>query len=441
MNAGNKAFRLLTLVSALFGMMTALAVSVTVDKVQQRYPWNGKVDIDYEISLAAGEVVSNVENFLEFTAIDNSVSPARNYSARAFIQPLSLAEGRHRVTWDANADGLAIVSPSLVLAARIVTRPARYMVVDLSAGSSATTYPVDYLDGEPVGGFCTDEYRGNKLVLRRIVPGSFIAGSPTSEPKRTSANEVQHPVALANEYYIGIFELTQRQLQLISGEDTLSGNSYQGVYRPVDHKGWNEIIAGSTNGSDNYNWPSNSNIASGTALGRLNSKCRAKGASGVYDVPLTGFTLPTEAQWEYACRAGTDTPFGNGVPCSTEAELKEQMDKMGRHSGNKGDGAGGYTDAHTTVGSYQPNAWGLYDMHGNVSEWCLDHYQANLQALGQLVEPTGPITYRDAQRVTRGGSFNVVPASCRSASRDTGDPSANNQRKAQWGYRIAFVVR
>ena len=441
MNAGNKAFRLLTLVSALFGMMTALAVSVTVDKVQQRYPWNGKVDIDYEISLAAGEVVSNVENFLEFTAIDDSVSPARTYRAGAFLQPLSFAEGRHRVTWDANADGLAIVSPSFALTARIVTRPARYMVIDLSAGSSATTYPVDYLDGEPLGGFCTDEYRGNKLVLRRIVPSSFVAGSPSGEIGRVDTKEAQHPVALTNEYYIGIFELTQRQLQLISGEGTLSGNQYQGAYRPTDYKGWNEIIAGSTTGNDNYNWPSNSNIASGTALGRLNSKCRTKGASGAYDVPLAGFTLPTEAQWEYACRAGTDTPFGNGVPCATTAELKEQMDKMGRHSGNKGDGAGGYTDAHTTVGSYQPNAWGLYDMHGNVSEWCLDHYQADLQALGQLVEPTGPITYRDAQRVTRGGSFYVAPASCRAASRDTGDPSANNSRKAYWGYRIAFVVR
>ena len=120
--------------------VSAFGVSVSVGKVQQRYPRNGKVDIDYEISLTAGEVVSNVENFLEFTATDNSVIPSRNYRAGAILRPLSLAEGRHRVTWDANADGHAVISSSLVLTALVVTRPARYMVVDLSAGSSASTF-------------------------------------------------------------------------------------------------------------------------------------------------------------------------------------------------------------------------------------------------------------------------------------------------------------
>ena len=164
--------------------------------------------------------------------------------------------------------------------------------------------------------------------------------------------------------------------------------------------------------SSTYNWPSTAEVEPSTFIGRLHSR--------------TGFNfdLPTEAQWEYACRAGTTSKYNNGG--DSESDLK----KLGRYKGNASDGKGGYSSAHTTVGSYEPNAWGLYDMHGNVYEWCLDWYG---DLAGGVIDPEGPLSALG--RVGRGGGCNSSSASsCTSSYRLSQSPSSVY---TDCGFRIA----
>ena len=145
-------------------------------------------------------------------------------------------------------------------------------------------------------------------------------------------------------------------------------------------------------------WPSSSTVDATSFLGKLREK------SG------KDFDLPTEAMWEYACRAGTTSAYNNGG--DTEADLKT----LGRYNGNNNDGRGGYSGV-TVVGSYAPNSWGLYDMHGNVWEWCLDWYRGSFTG----ADPVGAAS--GSYRVIRGGSYYDVAGYCASSSCHYGPPS------------------
>ncbi len=152
-----------------------------------------------------------------------------------------------------------------------------------------------------------------------------------------------------------------------------------------------------------------------------------KMAKGKYRV-----TLPTEAQWEYACRAGTSTPFNTGENLTTD---------QANYDGNypyKNFPKGKYIGKTTPVGSYPPNAWGLYDMHGNVWEWCLDWYDENYYAeckkQGVVNDPTGPKT--GSSRVLRGGGWYSRAIGCRSAHRGDSYP---DYRYSNIGFRLVFV--
>jgi len=250
---------------------------------------------------------------------------------------------------------------------------ALYCVIDLTGGTNAATFSVSYLDDVPSGGW-TDEYKTTKLVLRRIEPGSFLMGG-------------EYNVTLTKPFYIGVFEVTRKQYELVMG--VVPGYS-PGDMRPVDGIEYFMLRGSTLDGAD---WPASSTVYSGSFMGILRAK-----------IGISGFDLPTEAQWEYACRAGTTSLFNNGG--SSEDDLKQ----LGRYSGNQQDGKGGYTSM-TTVGSYLPNAWGLYDMHGNAWEWCLDWY-GNLS--DGVVDPAGPET--GSARVLRGGAVSV-PEYCTSSYR------------------------
>ena len=216
-----------------------------------------------------------------------------------------------------------------------------YMVIDLSRGTKAKEYPVKYLADVPKGGW-DDEYKTDKLVLRKIEAGTFVMGSPEDEVGRED-DEKQHEVKLTKEFYIGVFEVTQKQWELVSGDFPSGFNNpkYRDA-RPVETVNYNDI-RGAVEGAK---WPASDNVDATSFLGRLRLR--------------TGkaFDLPTEAQWEYACRAGTVTALNNG----------KILTEVGRCKANSGDGLrNGDTAVGTAkVGSYLPNAWGLYDMHGNV---------------------------------------------------------------------------
>lgn len=200
-----------------------------------------------------------------------------------------------------------------------------YCVIDVSGGPNAASYPVTYLDTEPVNGWGT-EYKTTKILLRRCVAGKY----------RMQNNK---DLTLTKPFYMGVFTITQKQyLQVMGTNPTESGR--QGNLRPVEVS-WNALRGNSST----YNWPTVKTVDPNTFVGKIRTK------TGL------AFDLPTEAQWEYACRAGTDSNYGNGGGGDNDLRL------MG-HS---------WSDNSVNVGLYVSNFWGLYDMHGNVGQWCLDY--------------------------------------------------------------------
>jgi formylglycine-generating enzyme required for sulfatase activity len=281
------------------------------------------------------------------------------------------------------------------------TGNALYMVIDLSGGTNATVYPVGYLSEVPEGGW-TDEHRTTKLVLRLIPRGTFTMGSPPSELGH-AIDEVQREVTLTSDYYMGIFEVTQRQWALVMGTwpscftNTTCRDSHpvaQVSYYEIRENPLPVMDQSSKGGAIAPNWPQSAQAHSGSFVGKLRAK------TGV-----SALDLPTEAQWERTCRAGTTTALNNGKDLTSTTNC-QNLSQLGHYWGD--------TDAITTamVGSYLPNAWGLYDMHGNVLEYCLDWYSA--QPPG-TTDPVGALW--STCRVMRGGSWGSEAMSCRSASR------------------------
>ena len=297
-----------------------------------------------------------------------------------------------------------------------------YLVIDLSGGPNAASYPVSNLTDVPSGGW-TDEYKTTKLVLRRIDPGTFTMGSPSGEVGRQS-DETQHEVTLTHSYYIGVFELTQRQWELVMGNrPSAFSNTVCYATRPVEKVSYNQI-----RGADLGKWwPQMNAVDEASFMGKLRAK--------------TGrlFDLPTEAQWEYACRAGTATALNSGKNLSQSTGVDANMAEVGRFYYNSGAYNNSYdyngsTDETGTakVGSYLPNTWGLYDMHGNVGEFCLDWYQANIAT--DATDPVGPET--GTGRSVRCGTWAHHANWCRSAARGLFGGTSSSSTHHGMGLRV-----
>ena len=403
-------------------------VTIDVTKVQQRYPWNGLVDIDYTITRDQGESALDPAKYsVEITVVNCDETPAVTNVAHVFRQgALPVSDGTHRVTWDANAEGVNFKAQNVKVFAEIVHYAEKYMVIDVSAGPEATVYPVTYLNGLPEGGLNTEEYKGDKIALRLIPPGSFVMGSPTTESGRNAASEVQHAVAITKPFYIGIFQITQKQYANVMDKrpSTDAKDDADRDYHPVETVSYN-IIRGTANKSTHqYDWPWTNEVDAASFMGKLRAKC--KEWDGVdYTKDVAGlFDLPTDAQWEYACRAGRTSAYNNGG--NAEADLRQ----LGCYRNNRP------ATFHSVVGSYLPNAWGIYDMHGNVFERCLDWFQEDVQNIeSPSVDPVGPDT--GSARVTRSGSWNQFASGCRSAYRD-GESPTNKGR--DYGFRLSRTL-
>ena len=217
-----------------------------------------------------------------------------------------------------------------------------------------------------------------KLEMVLIPAGKFKMGSPASEKER-SDNEKQHEVTLTKLFYIGKHEVTQEQWESVMGKNP---STTKGAKLPVTNVSWEDCQE---------------------FIKKLNKKTDG------------GYRLPTESEWEYACRAGTSTAYSFGDKITP---------KEANYSGSK-------IDKPVAVGSYKPNAFGLYDLHGNVWEWCEDWY-ADYTAEA-VTDPKGPA--KGEYRVLRGGSFYYGVSFARSSLRDFGTPTYRDYYFA--GFRLA----
>ena len=291
-----------------------------------------------------------------------------------------------------------------------------YLVVCLSHGTKMNDAPVTCLADVPKGGW-TDEYKTDKLVLRRIDPGTFMMGSPEDELGHV-ISETLHKVTLTKAFYIGVFEVTQKQWERVMGDWPSAFNS--GRYRdarPVEQVSFNDI-RGAVDGAS---WPASNAVDSVSFMGRLRV--------------LTGqaFDLPTEAQWEYACRAGTASALSSGKNL-TSVDICPNLSELGRYKGNRRGGVAPNIDPReggtAIVGLYLPNPWGLYDMHCNVVEWCLD-WQGNYprDVSDPVGEDSGP------GHVGRGVGWSGLARLGRSANRQHRTPDF---RDNDLGFRVAL---
>jgi len=256
-----------------------------------------------------------------------------------------------------------------------------------------------------------------------------------------AAREGTHKVTLTNNYYIGVFEVTQEQWERIQpnrAKPSYFNNSAVYAMRPVEMVCYNEIrnAANSTDANTAYDWPNDPNP--GSFLGKLHAKTGIR------------FDLPSEAQWEFAARAGNgDTKWGNGSTI-LDSTKDGNLDMFGRYERNGGkvyDGASytsparscGAENGTAIVGSYAPNSWGLYDMAGNVLEWCLDWYEVDIASNEgkvnvDLEHPENTLSGAGGTiRVRRGGEWSSIATASRPAFRTNGDPSL---RAATVGFRV-----
>ena len=339
--------RKVCLVLAAVGLSHILCADVQITDVKATpiSPW--AVIIDYNVN---GDLSGyNDYCYVTFSLIASNIVTQQSFMARkgTVKGDIQLSLGKHRIRWDFPEDEVRMDFSDVKMEIKYeILFP--YCIVDLSEGRNAESYPVTYLSSIPSGKW-DDEYKKNKIVLRLIEPGTFIMGDDFSDELNPP-----HQVVLTDFFYIGVFEVTENQYSLVN-------YSKENGMIPKVNTSWNALRGG--------NWPQPSYCSKFSFIGTLQSKTGIK------------FDLPTEAQWEYACRAGTRTAYNYGD--------KESTLYMWWHDNSDWE--------VQIVGTKRSNAWGLYDMHGNAQEWCLDWYGSLREAINPKGAETGDY------RVLRGG--------------------------------------
>lgn len=238
------------------------------------------------------------------------------------------------------------------------------------------------------------------FVLRWIPPGRFLMGSPEDEIGRYEDEGPQHEVTISRGFWMGETPVTQHQWAAVVEAGRVKESLWKTLFSKEEIKSAPSHFQGPGNlPVEQVTWHDSSNF------------CQILNAL----VPASpNFALPTEARWEYACRAGTQAAFHDGSPCTEPEGIDPALERLGWYSKN----SGGKTQP---VKGKLPNAWGLYDMHGNVWEWCADVWSRVLykSRTGVIVDPE-KFGHGSADRVARGGSWRSSARLCRAAVRDDG---------------------
>ena len=237
---------------------------------------------------------------------------------------------------------------------------------------------------------------GVRFRLRWIPPGRFLTGSPKNEKGRYN-DEVQHEVTISRGFWLAETQTTQALWEVVEGNNP-SHHKEKGTDRPVEQVSCEDCI-------------------------NFCEKLEQAFLDPDTGKPSLSFSLPTEAQWEYACRAGTESAFNDGSECTLPRGKDRALEKLGWFDENSG------LKTHP-VGEKQPNAWGIYDMHGNVWEWCRDWFDTYEDE--SQIDPFGPDSGQS--RVLRGGGCWSSAGHCRSADRGR---SAPPYRYDDIGFRLA----
>ena len=336
------------------------ASSVTSITVQQRYPWNGMMDITCKVTSGASLCR------LSFSATANGESiPMQSVALEGGTvtnSTLSVAPGTRKFVWNAAADLPKGFSASNVKIGVVATDASAsdytYLVINISGGADATSWPVTGLNAVPSQGWESYGAKTTKLVFRRCEPGTFMMLGI-------------RPTTLTKPFYMGVYPLQGEQYKRIAG--TTGGTSTLS-YRDARGKLSSYSGISSSKYHEGMMWPIRREVYQDSIVGRLRTK-----------TGLASIDLPTEAQWEYACRAGTTTMYNDG------------------------------SDVLANVDTTKPNNWGMYDFHDGNPEWCLDIPNTIYES--PVVDPVGPDGYNDVglssltenfgrtARILRGGKY------------------------------------
>lgn len=385
-----------------FGFAAVATPEITGVKAQQRYPWNGKVDVEYTATGVDSECTARgLTASLRVLAID-TVTHATNVAEKMRLSgDTTMKDGRHRFVWDMDRQKIGkFMSTGVVFTVVCETRAkseeelVEYMVIDLTGGTDAGHFPVSYTNvpaSQVQDVWKDDVYKTTKIVLRRCPAGTDPLGR----------------YILTKDFYAGVFEVTQKQWELVRGVSAavLAFGEGIGYYPagdtiPVHYVSY-DMIRGSSDGAQ---WPNSAAVDADSFLGMLRAK------TGVQ-----GLDLPTEAQWEYACRAGATTDYYFGDDASVAYKYMWYQDNSYVSEGYL---------AHR-VGNKIPNAFGLYDMHGNVTEWGLDDPVFYYPSSDEDPVGAGGI-YTATKRCFMGGDAIDLPDCCALSYRAHTEPSATS---------------
>ena len=334
--------------------------------------------------------------------------------------------GSHVISWQPMPDwpdvkiSLDAGGVRAVVTAWATNFPPDYAVIDLAVANNVRFYTCK--EAIPYGGPTNDIYKTDYLVMRKM-PAAGVRwrqGSPDGESGRSAKFETLRYVTMSNDYYMAIYETTWGQWKKLGfgkpSNSTINWDAADAPLRPANGMSW-EMLRGT---GASYDWPTAGHAV--VAAGFL-------GALRTYTSQGFEFDLPTSAQWEYACRAGTFTALNNGS--------NTNYDEVAWCSENTID-ASNPNGVEQQVGLKKPNNWGLYDMHGLHREWCLDYAPASgyMRSDAEVFEPAAECPgggVSTGTRIWRGGTYRDTWTNGRSAYWST---EASNNVHSRNGFRM-----
>ena len=376
--------KILAVGAAAIGLAAVAAPRVSVQDVKVHYPWDGKADIRYFVTDNAGTAINMLVDVGPTKRIVSLEGDAAKLGNHTYTADLREMFGEFKGDVSASVSYVQSSVPGATGAATGILGDV--MVIDVSNGSSAGTYPVNVYTNVDLGKFNVDAFKTSKIALLKIPAGTLWPVEPGSNYATVRT------IAPQKDYWIGLFQVTEKQYASVMG----ASKSTKGDAFPAASVSYN-LIRGGAN-QTGYMLPTDA-ISPDSFMGLLASKTGG----------ALKFDLPTEAQWEIAARAGSTAVYGHFVKDQARAEVTtDNIGDVAWYTGNNN------PSGTKAVGQKYPNSFGLYDTAGNVYEWCLDRYASDA-------------TWSDAEtpwiggssnlRVIRGGYYSNDAASCRPSYR------------------------